>query len=60
MASVAESVFRKDFWKSVTKSWKVPKEPVSRTAWVHTAAQLLAVPLVMKERAYPTFLLSVE
>ena len=42
------------------KSGKVPKEEVSRAFWVWTMAQLLAVPSVMKERAYPTFLLSIE
>ena len=42
------------------KTGKVPKEEASKVAWVWTVAQLLAVPLVMKERAYLTFLSSVE
>ena len=60
MALAAELVLRKVFWKSLMKSGKVLKEEASKAFWVWTAAQLLAVPLVMKERAYPTFLLSVE
>ena len=46
--------------KSVIKSGKVLKEEASKAVWVRTVAQLLAVPSVMKERVYPTFLLSVE
>ena len=60
VASAAEFVLWKVVLKSEMKSGKVPKEEASRAVWVWTAAQLLAVPSVMKERAYPTFLSSVE
>ena len=60
VASAVELVLWKVVWKSLIKSGKVPKEEASRAFWVWTAAQLLAVPSVMKERAYPTFLSSVE
>ena len=60
VASAAELVLRKVVWKSLIKSGKVPKEEVSKAVWVQTVAQLLAVPSVMKERVYPTFLSSVE
>ena len=60
MAFAAELVLWNVVWKSLIKSGKVLKEEVSRVLWVQTAAQLLAVPSVMKERVYLTFLLSVE
>ena len=60
VALAAELVLRKDFWKPKMKPGKVPKEEASRVFWVQTAAQLLAVHSVMKERAYLTFLSSVE
>ena len=60
MASAAELVLWKVVWKSLMKSGKAPKEEASKVFWVQTVAQLLAVPLVMKERAYPTFLSSIE
>ena len=59
-ASVTELVLWNVVWKSLMKSGKVPKEELSKAPWVQTAAQLLAVSSVMKERAYLTFLLSVE
>ena len=30
VASAAELLLKKDFWKSVIKSWKVPKESASK------------------------------
>ena len=60
MASAAELVLWKVVWKSLMKSRKVPKEEASKVFWVQTVAQLLAVPSVMKERAYLTFLSSIE
>ena len=60
VALAAELVLRKDFWKPKMKPGKVPKEEASRVFWVQTAAQLFVVPSVMKERAYPTFLLYLE
>ena len=60
VASAAELVLWKVVWKSLMKSGKVPKEEASKAIWEQTVAQLLAVPSVMKERAHPTFLSSVE
>ena len=60
VASAAELVHRKEVWKSLIKSGKLPKEEASKVFWVQTVAQLFAVPSVMKERVYPTFLLSIE
>ena len=60
VALAVELVLWKVVWKSLIKSGKVPKEEASKAIWVRMAAQLLAVPSVMKERAYLTFLSSVE
>ena len=60
VASAAELVLWKVVWKSLMKLGRVLKEEVSKAVWVWTVAQLLAVPSVIKERAYPTFLSSVE
>ena len=60
MASAAELILWKVVWKSLMKSGKVPKEEASKAVWVQMVAQLLAVPSVMKERVYPTFLSLVE
>ena len=60
VALAVELVLRKEVWKSLIKSGKLPKEEASKVFWVQTVAQLFAVPSVMKERVYLTFLLSVE
>ena len=60
VALAVELVLRKEVWKSLIKSGKLPKEEASKVFWVQTVAQLFAVPSVMKERVYPTFLSSIE
>ena len=58
--SVVELVLWKVTWKSLMKSWKVLKDGASNACWVRTATQIFVVPSVMKERAHPTLLSSVE
>ena len=60
VALAVELVLWKVVWTSLIKSGKAPKEEASRVFCVWMAAQLLAVPLVMKESVYPTFLLSID
>ena len=58
-ASASELAFWNTEMKSVMNVENKPKVPLFKASFVWTAAQLFAVPSVIKERVYPTLLLPV-